>query len=155
MSLEQAKDNCRNMEQMAELAGLNFQLETLILTNTFDAHRLAMFAKTKGLMYEMTDRILRAYFTESKNIGDHHTLIELGEEVGLNRKEVSDMLLSNDMSDVVRRDEQEATELGIQSVPFFLINKKYAITGAQSTEVFVESLQKIEKQDGPFLNDNK
>jgi predicted DsbA family dithiol-disulfide isomerase len=152
MSLDQAKANCQNMTQMAQEVGLDFQLDTLILTNTFDAHRLAMFAKTKGLMNEMTDRILRAYYTESKHIGDHTTLVELAEEVGLNREEAAELLASDKMSDAVRADENEASELGIRSIPFFLINRKYAITGAQSTDTFVQSLQQIIEQDGPFTN---
>ncbi len=154
MSINQAKDTCRNMEQMAAQAGLDFQLDTLVLTNTFDAHRLALFAKTKGLSHEMTDRLLKAYYTDSKNIGDHKALVELAEEVGLNGKEVAELLASNKISDDVRGDEREAQELGIQSIPFFLINKKHAITGAQSTEVFVETLNNIIKEDGAFSEEN-
>jgi predicted DsbA family dithiol-disulfide isomerase len=150
MSLEQAKANCKNMEQNAQSVGLDSQFDTLILTNTFDAHRLAMFSKGKGLMHEMTDRILRAYYTESKHIGDHTTLIDLAGEVGLNRKEVAEMLARNNMSDAVRADQKEAEEYDIRSIPFFLINKKYAITGAQPTETFVQSLQQILEQDGPY-----
>jgi predicted DsbA family dithiol-disulfide isomerase len=154
MSIEQAKANVQNMVRMAKDIGLDFQFDTLILTNTFDAHRLAMFAKTKGLMNEMTDRILLAYYTESKHIGDHTTLIELAVEVGLNREEVEEMLVNNKMSDEVHADEQEAAELGIRSIPFFLVNRKYAITGAQSTDAFVQSLQQIMEQDGPFIHVN-
>ncbi len=154
MSLEQAKANCQNMVQMAREVGLDFQLDQLILTNTFDAHRLTMFAKDKGLMHEMTDRILRAYYTESKHIGDHATLTDLAEEVGLQREEVAEMLASNEMSDKVRGDEQKAKEYGIQSIPFFLVNGKYSITGAQPTEVFVQTLQQIIEQDGLHADEN-
>lgn len=150
MSIEQAKANCRNIEQMASEVDLEYQFDTQILTNTFDAHRLTMFAKSQGLMKEMAERILRAYFTESKHIGDHETLTELAREVGLDREAVAQMLASDEMSKEVRGDEQEAAQLGIRSVPFFLINKKYALTGAQPTEVFVQALQKVMAQDGPF-----
>ncbi|SDP02706.1 DSBA-like thioredoxin domain-containing protein [Litchfieldia salsa] len=136
------------MVQMAKGVGVEFNFDTQILTNTFDAHRLTMFAKTQGLMHEMTERILRAYYTESKHIGDHSTLIELAVEVGLNREEVTKMLASTSMSNEVRADEQEASEYGIRSIPFFLVNKKYAISGAQATEVFVESMNSIIDQDG-------
>ncbi len=152
MSIQQAKANVNQMVQMAQDAGLDYKMDTLILTNTFDAHRLVMFAKTKGLMHEMTNRILQAYYTESKHIGDHDTLTKLAVEVGLDRIEVADLLASDQMSDAVRNDEQEAAQLGIRSIPFFLINKKYAITGAQSVEVFVQSLNQIIEQDGPFIN---
>jgi predicted DsbA family dithiol-disulfide isomerase len=143
MSIAQAKANTQRMVQMAKDVGLDYQMDTLILTNTFDAHRLTMFAKQKGLMKEMTERILQAYFTESKHIGNHETLTELAVEVGLNREEAAKMLASDDMADVVRADEQTAKQYGVTGVPFFLINKKYALTGAQPTETFVQALKKV------------
>jgi predicted DsbA family dithiol-disulfide isomerase len=143
MSIDQAKANTQNMVQMAKESGLDYQMDTLILTNTFDAHRLTVFAKTQGLMKEMTERILRAHFTESKHIGDHETLTDLAAEVGLDREAVGKMLAGDGMADAVRADEQAAQQYGIRSVPFYLINKKYAITGAQPTDVFVQSLKKI------------
>lgn len=147
MSIAQAKANTQRVVQMAKDVGLDYQMDSLILTNTFDAHRLTMYAKHKGLMKEMTERILQAYFTESKHIGDHKTLTELAVEVGLNREEVSKMLESDDMSDVVRADEQTAKQYGVTGVPFFLINKKYALTGAQPTETFVQALRKVIAED--------
>ncbi|MRG87905.1 DsbA family oxidoreductase [Salinibacillus xinjiangensis] len=143
MSIEQAKANTESMVEMAKEAGLDYHLDTLILTNTFDAHRLALFAKEQGLMTEMTERILHAYFTESKHIGDHRTLTELAVEVGLNREAVEKMLASEDMKEEVLADERQAREYGINGVPFFLINKKYALSGAQPTETFVQALQKV------------
>ncbi|WP_269745777.1 DsbA family oxidoreductase [Mesobacillus selenatarsenatis] len=143
MSVAQAKASTANMVQMAREAGLEYNMDTLILTNTFDAHRLAMFAKKHGLMAEMTERILHAYFTESKHIGDHGTLTELAVEVGLNRGAVEEMLASDEMADEVRADERTGQQYGITGVPFFLINKKYAITGAQPTDVIVQSLKKV------------
>lgn len=154
MSVAQAKASCDNMEQMAKSVGLEFKFDTLILTNTFDAHRLAMYAKTEGKMHEMTERILRAYYTESKHIGDHETLIGLANEVGLNEEAVAKMLESAQMADEVRADEQAAKEYGIHSIPYFLINKKYAITGAQPTETIVEAIEKILKEDNPYTNVN-
>lgn len=163
MSIAQAKANTQNVVQMANEVGLDYQMDTLILTNTFDAHRLTMYAKTQGLMKEMTERILRAYFTESSHIGDHETLMGLAAEVGLNREEVEKMLASEEMADEVRADEQAAQQYGIRSVPFYLINKKYALTGAQPTDVFVQALEKIiaeekivvlNNQDGAICDEN-
>jgi predicted DsbA family dithiol-disulfide isomerase len=147
MSIAQAKANTQNMVQMAKEVGLDYQMDTLILTNTFDAHRLTMLAKTQGLMKEMTERILRAYFSESKHIGDPETLTELAAEVGLNREAVGKMLASDEMAEEVRADEQTAQQYGVTGVPFYLINKKYALTGAQPTEVFVQALKKIIAED--------
>jgi predicted DsbA family dithiol-disulfide isomerase len=143
MSIAQAKANTQNVVQMAKSVGLDYQMDTLILTNTFDAHRLTMFAKTQGLMKEMTERILHAYFTESKHIGDHETLTQLAVEVGLNREDVEKMLASDEMADAVRADEQTAKQIGVTGVPFFLFDQKYALTGAQPTDVFVQVMEKV------------
>ncbi|KHF40600.1 protein-disulfide isomerase [Halalkalibacter okhensis] len=151
MSLDQAKTNCQNMERMAQEIGLDFRFDTQILTNTFDAHRLVMFAKEHGKIHEMTDRLLRAYYTEGKHIGNHESLETLAEEVGLDRGSVATMLASNEFGNIVRQDEKEAERYGIRSIPFFLVNQKYAITGAQSTDVFVQSLEQIIEQDGLFV----
>ncbi|WP_308787272.1 DsbA family oxidoreductase [Planomicrobium stackebrandtii] len=147
MSIEQAKANTQNMVQMASELGLDYQMDTLILTNTFDAHRLTLFAKEHGLMKDMTERILRAYFTESKHIGNHETLTELAAEVGLDKEAVQQMLASDRMADAVRADEQEARRIGVTGVPFYLINKKYALTGAQPTEIFVQALNQVITED--------
>ncbi len=147
MSIAQAKANTERMTQMAKDAGLEYHFDTLILTNTFDAHRLTMLAKKQGLMQEMTERLLRAYFTESKHIGNHETLTQLAVEVGLEREAVEKMLASDEMADAVRADEAVARQYQINSVPFFLINKKYAVTGAQPIEVFVQALRKVIAED--------
>jgi predicted DsbA family dithiol-disulfide isomerase len=163
MSIAQAKANTQNMVQMAKAAGLDYQMDTLIQTNTFDAHRLTMFAKTQGLMKEMTERILHAYFTESKHIGDHKTLTELAVEVGLKREEVEKLLASDEMADAVRADQRTAQQIGVTGVPFFLIDKKYALTGAQPTDVIVQVLEKViaenkivvlNTQDGMICDDD-
>ncbi|WP_269446775.1 DsbA family oxidoreductase [Fictibacillus phosphorivorans] len=148
MSIDDARANSQNVAQTAKAAGLDFQFDTMILTNTFDAHRVTMYAKKHGKMREMTERLLQAYFTESKHIGNHETLTELAAEVGLNRDEVAAMLASDELADDVRADEKTAQQYGVTGVPFFLLNKKYALTGAQPTEVFVQALKQVIAEDG-------
>ncbi|MDN3015529.1 DsbA family oxidoreductase [Paenibacillus sp. BSR1-1] len=152
MSLDQAKASCRNTERMARDAGLEYHFDKVILTNTFDAHQLTLYAKKYGMMKEMTERLLRAYFTEGKHIGDHATLVQLAEEIGLDGPAVKEMLSGKEMSDAVYADEVQAQQYGIRSVPFFLINKKYSLTGAQPLETFVQALKQVMQQDGPFTN---
>ncbi|MCK0470447.1 DsbA family protein [Halalkalibacter sp. APA_J-10(15)] len=147
MSIAEARANTENVEKMAAQVGLNFNFDQMVVTNTFDAHRLALYAHKKGLMQEMTDRILHAHFSEGKHIGDRSTLIQLATEVGLEQEAVSALLESKEMTELVRKDEQQASEYGIRSVPYFLINQKYAITGAQPTDVFVQSIKQILEQD--------
>jgi predicted DsbA family dithiol-disulfide isomerase len=155
MTIEQAKANTQRIVQMAKEVGLDYHMDSVILTNTFDAHRITMFAKTQGLMKEMTERILHAHFTESKHIGDHETLTDLAAEVGLNREAVEKMLSSDEMSDLVRADEQTAQQYQITGVPFFLINKKYALSGAQPTEMFAQALKKVIAEDEITILNNE
>lgn len=152
MSREQAIAMNENVEKMAASVGLDFQFKKMILTNTFDAHRLTHLAAKHGRMEQMIERLLRAYFTEGRHVGDHETLAALAEEAGLDREEAAEALKSGAYSEEVRRDEAEARRLGIHAVPFFVINRKYGISGAQSVELFIETLRKAIEEEKPKLS---
>ncbi len=147
MSREQAVENTNNVTLQAKALGLDYYFDRTIQTNTFDAHRLTHFAASKGKHEEMTERLLKAHFTDTLHIGDHDTLADLAEEIGLDRTEVLHVLTSEAYVYEVREDEQEAGGLGVSGVPFFVINRKYAISGAQPSEVFLEALQKAWDED--------
>ncbi|NBI29874.1 DsbA family oxidoreductase [Chengkuizengella marina] len=153
ISIEQAERSNEGIGKQAAAVGLDFRFDKMTPTNTFDAHRLAKYSSTKGKEAELTERLLKAYFTEGKHIGDHETLLEIVEEIELDREEAKAVLESDDYRDDVRRDESEAHNLGVQGVPFFVINNKYAISGAQPTEAFVEALNKVaaEEKEGNTL----
>jgi protein disulfide-isomerase len=136
----------KNMTQMAEKAGLNFNMDEVKPTNTFNAHRMIHFAESKGLQHEMKERLLKAYFTEGKNIGDLTTLAELASDIGLDKNETMKILNQKQFTDEVVEDVERAHKIGVQGVPFFLINNKYGLSGAQPVEVFVEALDKIQKE---------
>lgn len=143
MSVDQAKQNSAQIAKQAEQEGLAFRFDAMKPTNTFDAHRLAKYAKTQGKELELTEKLLYAYFTESKNVGDHETLAALAEEVGIDREEAESVLKNkDDYANEVRKDFQLARQYGITGVPFFAINDKYAISGAQPVETFVRALEK-------------
>ena len=150
MSREQAKMmNARVTEQAREV-GLDYRMDEIKLTNTFDAHRLAHFAATRGRQREMTERLMKAYFTESKHIGDKETLAQLAEEVGLDRNEAKRLLESGAYSADVRADQREGAALGIRGVPFYVIDRKYGVSGAQPEEVFLRALEKAwSEKDAP------
>ncbi|CAM3686257.1 DsbA family oxidoreductase [Marinicrinis lubricantis] len=150
MSREQAIANCNQVTQQAKEVGLDYDLGKAIQTNTFDAHRLAHYAASQGKLAEMTERLLKAHFTDMLHVGNHDTLADLAAEVGLNRDEVLRVLAAGEYADGVRSDEQEAADLGIRGVPFFVINRKYAVSGAQPSEVFLEALQKAWEEDQPL-----
>ena len=140
LSLEQAKESNRNVAQQAQTEGLTYNFDTIIPTNTFDAHRLAHYAGEQGKAKEMTERLFRAYFTDSLHIGDRDTLVRLAEEVGLDGATAREVLEQNTYADAVREDENEARRLGIRGVPFFVLRGKYAVSGAQPLEIFQGAL---------------
>jgi len=113
----------------------------LIPTNTFDAHRVVHYAKAEGKANELAERIFKAYFIDSLNISDHKVLASLAGEVGLNSKKALNILESDQYGEEVRKDEEVASKLRISGVPYFLINKKYVVSGAQTPEIFLEALE--------------
>lgn len=130
-----------SVKQMAASVGLEYNFDLAKITNTFEAHRLLQLAKTHGLGDAMKERLCRAYFTEGALISDHPTLLRLATEVGLDPTAVQTVLDSRRFADAVEQDVAEARSLGIQGVPFFLMARKYAVSGAQSTSVFLNALQ--------------
>lgn len=153
MTPEQAKAMNNQVIASAATVGLAYQFDDMKQTNTLDAHRLVKFAESVGKGGELTERLLSAHFLESQFLGEHETLLDLAYEVGLNREEASKVLTSSDYLDEVRMDQQEGQQLGVQGVPFFVFNRKYAISGAQPHEAFVQTLKKVweeENQTSPL-----
>jgi predicted DsbA family dithiol-disulfide isomerase len=131
----------KQMSETAREVGLTYNFETAVVANSFDAHRLIQLAKSKGLGGEAEERLFRAYYTDSKNIADHETLISLGREIGLQENEVKEMLQSDALANEVQRDIQTAQAIGVRGVPFFVLNQRYSISGAQPSDTFLEALQ--------------
>ncbi|WP_164905153.1 DsbA family oxidoreductase [Aequorivita ciconiae] len=141
MSAEQVKGMLDNVTQIAKRAGLEFNLEQAVIVNSMNAHKIIQFAKTKGLGDEAEERLFHAFFTEGKNIADLDTLTQLGKEIGLEKTEMDNAFRDEKYSSLVKQDIQEAQQLGVQGVPFFVLNRKYAISGAQPSEAFSENLK--------------
>lgn len=156
MSAKKAKRTLDGITQRAASAGLTYKFDKMIPTNTFDAHRLTKFAKRNGKETEMTETLLSAFFTEGKHIGDRETLADLAASIGLDREEALNTLHDEKAyENEVRADQQMARQIGIKGVPFFVINEKYALSGAQPVEAFAEALQKVweEEKQSPILED--
>lgn len=150
MSVEEAKNANAGVGQQAASVGLTFNFDNMKPTNTFDAHRLAKFAKSHDKEREMTEKLLYGYFTESKHLGDYEVLADIAEAVGLDRTETLKVLNDkNTYANDVRIDEGIAQQYGISGVPYFVINQKYAISGAQPTETFLGALQQVWKEEFP------
>lgn len=140
MTRERAQANQDNLTQTAAAEGLDFHFERARHGNTFDAHRLIHLAAENGLGDATKERFLRGYFTEGAAIGDHATLTRLAVEAGLDEAAVTRVLGSDEYAQAVRADEQRGHDLGIQGVPFFVIDDTLGISGAQPTELFSRAL---------------
>ncbi|WP_042170923.1 DsbA family oxidoreductase [Paenibacillus gorillae] len=150
MSREQAEANNRNLTEQARTLGLDYHMDKMVLTNTFDAHRLTYLAAKSGKREEMAERLFKAYFEEGKHLGDHDTLADLAVEVGIERGEALEALNSSTYTQEVRADEQEASQIGVRGVPFFVIDRKYAVSGAQPSEVFLQAVQQAYQESKPL-----
>ena len=142
MSREVSVQMHNQLVQAAKEVGLDYYFDKAVVANSFNAHRLIQLAKTKGLGDEAEERLFRAYYTEGRNIDDLNTLTQLGVELGLSAIEVGEMLYSNAFAEEVRRDQAQAQAMNITGVPFFVINERYGISGAQPPQIFSQALEK-------------
>lgn len=143
MPRERVEEMLEQMTQMAALEGLEFDFGKLQHANTSRAHRVLHLAKSQGLQLEMQERLFRAYFAEGRLVSDVETLAEMGEEVGLDADEVRDAFEDEDLAEAVENDITRARMLGVNGVPYFLFEEKYAVSGAQSAEVFTDVLEQV------------
>lgn len=152
ISVEEAKINNDGIIRQAAELGLEYNFDTLILGNSFDAHRLIHFAKDFNKMGEVKEALFKAYFTDSKNISDIDTLGDIAKSVGLDKEEAIKFLNSDKYKNEVREDEALARNYGITSVPTFVFNDKFKVTGAQPEDVFLMALNKALEEDKPSLD---
>lgn len=141
ISYQQSVEMHKQVTDMAEAVGLEYNFDKAVVANSFDAHRLIQLAKTKGLGDAIEERLFHAYFTEGKNVSDHAVLKALGEDIGLDGKEIAEVLNSNAYTKQVQHDIDEAAQIGVRGVPFFVFNRKFAVSGAQAPEAFLQALQ--------------
>ncbi|HLS45450.1 MAG TPA: DsbA family oxidoreductase [Ornithinicoccus sp.] len=137
---DQVEQMLERVGSIAESVGLHYDFDALRHTNTVRAHQVLHLAKTKGLQSELKERLLRAYFEEGRHVGRAEDLADLAAEVGLDRDEVIVALESEEFLPDVRADINQARAYGISGVPFFVIDQKYGISGAQESETFVQAL---------------
>jgi predicted DsbA family dithiol-disulfide isomerase len=128
------------IERLAAEDGLEYNLDGSLIGNTFDAHRVLHLAKERGVQAAATERFFRAYFTEQRSLFDVDSLAEVAVEAGLDRDEVLRILKDGTYTDAVREDIERARALGANGVPFFVLDDRYGVSGAQSTETFTAAL---------------
>lgn len=153
LPLKKVQQINENITAQAARVGLIYNFDTMKPTTTFDAHRVTQLATKEGKGEEMAERLFKAFFTEGQLISDEDVLRDLANEVGLDREKVDKVLGSRKFSSMVRDDEDEAEQMGVKGVPFFVFNETYAVSGVQSVEAFTEVINAVwkEENEGPVL----
>ena len=147
--LAQAEQMIDTMTATAAQDGLDFDFGTARPGNTFDAHRLLHLAAERGVQDAVKERLLRATFTEGEPVGDSETLVRLVTDAGLDADEARAVLASDRYAAEVRGDEQQARAYGISGVPFFVVDGRYGVSGAQPAEMIAEVLQTAWRESRP------
>lgn len=148
MSVEEAKKTTASVAVRAKEVGLNYQFDKMVEANTVNAHRLAKLAKAHGVEESFNEKMMVAYFTEGQHIGQQSVLVAIAKEVGLPEAEIEQVLSSNQYLEEVEIDIQQASQLGVRGVPFFVFENKYGVSGAQPLEIFTQTIEQTAKDLG-------
>ena len=144
ISVEESKEMHKGVVERAKSVGLDYHFDKAVISNSLEAHRIIQLAKTKKLGDAMEEIFFKAYFTEGRDLNDAATFIELGTNAGLNSDDVKEVLENENLylADV-HNDIIEAQQIGVQGVPFFVFDRKYAVSGAQPVEAFVNTIKEV------------
>jgi len=140
LSPEHVQSMLDNVSNVAAEVGLPFDFDRVHQTNTRKAHELLHYAKARGKQVEMKERLLAAYFVNGEHVGELSTLSTLAAEVGLDAADVLRSLEAGEFAEAVAADIAQAEAYGIGGVPFYVIDGKFGISGAQSPETFAAAL---------------
>jgi predicted DsbA family dithiol-disulfide isomerase len=141
ISLDEAREMHEQTERQGAELGIAFDFRRARRGNTFDAHRVLHMAADAGCQQPVMERLLASYFSEGGAIGDRDTLAAVAAQAGLGRDQVAEMLAGDRYTAEVRADEQEAAALGITGVPFFVVNRRYGLSGAQPPRVLLQAIE--------------
>jgi predicted DsbA family dithiol-disulfide isomerase len=147
--IEQVRAMNDHVKELAAAEGLDYHFETYTVVNTFDAHRLAHLAKKYGLDDQINERFLRAQLIEGQILDDPETLVRLAGEVGVPEDEARHVLASDEYTAEVNDDIRTMLALGGTGVPFFVIDRRYGVSGAQPTELFLNALETAYHESKP------
>lgn len=151
MSVAEAQAMNARMTSAAAAEGLTFRLSDTKVQSTFDAHRLLHYAYSIGAHDALHERLFAAYLGEGRALGDLDTLVAIAGEAGLDVVAVRDMLATDSFAEAVRDDEAEAHALGVSGVPFFVLDRAFGVSGAQSPEVLHAALRQAWDARTPTL----
>jgi predicted DsbA family dithiol-disulfide isomerase len=149
-SQAEAQQMLDSMTAAAAGEGLDFRFERAVRANTADAHQVIHLAAQRGVQDAVKERLLRAYFTEGEAVGDREVLVRLAAEAGLQPEEVREVLEEGRLLDAVRAEEAEAMALGVRGVPFFVVDRRYGVSGAQPAEHLRAVLERAWQERAPL-----
>jgi predicted DsbA family dithiol-disulfide isomerase len=142
--LEQVRAMHEEMTRTAAAEGVEFRFDLVRGGSTFDAHRILQLAAALGVQDAAKERLLRARHAEGELLSDHETLVRLAAEVGIPEQEARETLATDRFADTVREDERTAAALDIHAVPFFVVDRRMAVSGAQQPELFLKMLERAQ-----------
>lgn len=145
-SVKEAEIMNSQVADAAKAVGLEFNMDKVVPSNSMDAHRLVKLAEEEGKESEAMDHLYKAYFTDGANVADTEALVRIGTDIGLDADKIREMLASDQYKEHVITDQNEANQLGAQGVPFFVIDRKYGVSGAQPPQAFKEALTKASEE---------
>ncbi|HYO44953.1 MAG TPA: DsbA family oxidoreductase [Candidatus Limnocylindrales bacterium] len=145
-SVDQVREMNARVTDLAAAEGLEYHFETYRVVNTFDAHRVMHLAKAQGLGTEAHERLLRAQLVEGEILEDHPTLVRLAAEVGVPAEDTTRALATDAFAADVEADIALARTFGVSGVPFFVIDRRYGVSGAQPAQLFLEALQTAHRE---------
>lgn len=143
---EQARQMNAQITEAGKEVGLDYQFDQVVLANTMKAHRLLHEARAQGLQHEMEERLFEANFVEGKNIDDVNVLQDLAADIGMNTTALDVHLLSSTYDSAIQNDLDLAQQFGVRGVPFFVFDRKYAVSGAQSPETFLKTMEQLAQE---------
>jgi predicted DsbA family dithiol-disulfide isomerase len=148
---QQVRQMFSHVAEQAKGEGLNYKFDDVVVANSFTAHRLIHLAAAHSKQDVAKERLLSDHFEHGKDIGSKDYLTALGIELGIDAGEVAELFSTDKYSDDVRHDFAEARALGITGVPFFVIDRKYGLSGAQPTALFTQALEQAWQEAHPLI----
>jgi predicted DsbA family dithiol-disulfide isomerase len=140
---EQAQQMMSQITESGQAIGLDYHFDQVVVANTIKAHQLLHEARVQGFQHEMEERLFEAYFVEGKNMDDVNILVELASEVGLNITALDVKILSGQYAIEIEADINLAQQFGVRGVPFFIFDRKYAVSGAQEPNTFLKTMEQV------------
>ena len=140
MPTDQVVQMLRTVEDAARGEGLDYDFEHLVVANSYPAHELLHLAKERGVADAVKEALLSAHFEKAQDTGDREVLVRIGSDAGLDADEIRAALDDGRYRDAVAADIAQAAALGISGVPFFVIDGRYGVSGAQPAELFTRAL---------------